>query len=153
MEDPPSRFGSGGKGMVFFYQTCFIFIAKQTFSGHCMAITHSAPPGMRSHQPHITEEGKTFPFRLKLTSNKVNINGAWCLFLLRVAHAISLNTMSALTHWALNFDLMDKLLFNFLPQYGNKAHSIFLYLLLFRKTCSLGQANPFNNFRYGITES
>jgi len=39
-----------------------------------MAITHSAPAGMGSHQPHITEEGKTFQFRLKLTSKKGNIN-------------------------------------------------------------------------------
>lgn len=82
-----------------------------------MAITHSAPPGMRLHQPHITEEGKTFPFRLKLTSNKVNINAAGCLFLLGLAHTISLNTMSALTDWALNFDLTDQLLLNFLPQW------------------------------------
>lgn len=101
-----------------------------------MAITHSAPPGMRLHQPHITEEGKTFPFRLKLTSNKENINeAAWCLFLSRLAHTITLNTKSVLTLWALNFDLTDELLFNFLPQYGNKAYSILLCILLCSKKC------------------
>lgn len=97
-----------------------------------MAITHSAPPGMRSHQPHITEEGKTFPFRLKLTSNKANNEAAWCLFLSRLTHTISLNSEFVLTHWDLNFDLSGKLLFNFLPQYGNKAFSTLLYLILCR---------------------
>lgn len=101
-----------------------------------MAITRSAPPGIRLHQLHITEEGRTFPSRLELTSHKVNTNeAAWCLFLSRLAHTISLNTKSILTHWALNFDLTDKTLFNFLPQYGNKVYSTLLYLLLCRKTC------------------
>lgn len=99
-----------------------------------MTITHSVPLGMRLHQPHITEEGKTFPFRLKYTSNKANINeAAWCLPLSRLAHTISLNTETVLTYWALNFDLMYKLLFNFLPQYGNKAYSTLLYLIISRE--------------------